>query len=178
MVIETWTAFESGKYKGKTAPEVVVNDPAWFSTQFSRHWTNFPEFEVVEIVNKAACIAIPKPDPENWRIGWVISSKDKLSDFHVVRAKDPWKNFHYITDYFCFYLIVADMKINQEERNQKASEKLSDAFRRNYFGGEEATRERCESFFSNNDNFIWPGGVKGLFVFDHPQERHVWAGQR
>ena len=108
----------------------------------------------------------------------MISSEDKLSDFHVVKAKDSWKNFHFITDHFCFYLILADMKINQEERNQKASEKLSDAFRRNYFGGEEATKERCESFFSNDDNFIWPDGVKGLFVFDQPQERHVWSGQR
>ena len=87
MAIETtWSTFESGKYKGKTAPEVLVIDPAWFVTQFSRHWTNFPESEVVEIANKAAWIAIPKPDPENWRIGWVISAEDKLSDFHVVKA--------------------------------------------------------------------------------------------
>ena len=133
---------------------------------------------VVEIVNKAACISIPKPDPENWRIGWVISSEDKLLNFHVVKAEDSWQNFNFITDHFNFYLIIPNIKNNQGKRSQKASEKLSDAFIRNYFGGAEATKERCGSFFSNNDNFIWPGGVKGLFVLDQPQERHVWAGQR
>jgi len=112
------------------------------------------------------------------RIGWVVSAEDKLSDFHVVKAKDSWQNCNFVTDHFGFYHILLYIKNNQEKRTQKASEELSDAFRRNYFGGEEATKERCELFFSNNDNFIWPNGVKGLFVLDQPQERHVWSGQR
>ena len=126
MAIETWSTFKSGKYKGKTAPEVLVIDPAWFVTQFSRHRTTFPDCEVVEIANKAAWIAIPKPDPENWRIGWVIkSAEDKLSDFHVVKAKDPWQNFHFITDHFCFYLYSGR---HENQPGKKESESLRKAF--------------------------------------------------
>ena len=129
--------------------------------------------EVFEIGSKALNIAIPKPDPENWRIGWVIRPNCEFVDFHIVKAQEAPGKFVFITRDFNFRFIDVFMR-----RDPKASKKLSDAFIRNYFGGAEATKERCESFFSNNDNFIWPGGVKGLLVLDQPQERHVWAGQR
>ena len=151
MAIETtWSTFESGKYKGRTAPEVAVIDPAWFCKKVGGDTSILPKWEGMEIWYKARSIAIPKPDPDNWRIGWVISSDNELVDFHVVKAQDVPGDFAFITDHVDFGF-VSDLI----ERNPKASKRLSVAFRRNYFGGAEATKERCEAFFSNDDNFIW-----------------------
>ena len=166
MAIETWSTLKSGEYKGKTVPEVVVIDPAWFFTQIHRHRKTISDWELLEIGWKATCIAIPKPDPKNWKIGWVINSANELLDFHVVKANDPEENFSFVTD--CVNLssssILPFIKINQKKMNRKASKRFSDAFRRNYFGGEEATKERCESFFSNDNNFILDDCAKKLFL--------------
>jgi hypothetical protein len=144
------SAPESGKYKGKTAPQVVVIDPAWFFEELRSGRMTLPYCEARDIGYKAAHIAIPKPDPENWVIGWEIDSDDQLLDFHIVRTEDANEDdFGLITDCVNFYhLLSFDYK-------PEALKRLSVAFRRNYFGGAEATEEVCGSFFSKDKNFVW-----------------------
>jgi hypothetical protein len=177
MGIKTWSALVSGKYKGKTAPEILVNDPAWFCTQLRNHRMTISDRELLEIGWKATCIHIPKPDRENWKIGWTISSEKEIVDFHVVKTKDlearkyaqrllrlgyPDPEFTFISDHvnFSYLLFLEDFR---DKINWKAFKQFSDAFRRNYFGGE-ATKERCESFFSNDDNFILTDATKFVFM--------------
>jgi hypothetical protein len=168
MAIETWTAFESGKYKGKTLPEVALNDPPWFCTQLERHTIDFPRWERMEIWYKARNIAIPEPDPNNWSIGWVISADNKLVDFHIVKALDAPGDFAFITDHVDFWFVSSFAK-----GNSKAAKRLSVAFRRNYFGGAEATKQKCELFFSNNKNFVWRGIKPSFFEGRHDSPYYI-----
>ena len=112
----------------------------------------------MEIHHKACNIAIPKPDPEKWVIGRVIGSDHEFLDFHIVEAHDAPGDFGFITDYVDFWFVLPFVK-----RNPKGSKRLSVAFRRNYFGGAEATKEKCELFFSNNKNFVWRGLKPNFF---------------
>ena len=164
MAIETWTAFESGKYKGKTAPEVVVIDPLWFYYELDCHRITLPYCEVAEIAYRASHIAIPRPDPANWRIGWIFDSDDELSSLQIIpdtERDDEWEDEIFltkeseeepcrlVTKYLSLYTALKYIDWTPE-----AVKKLSDAFTNCYFGGAEATKERCEAFFSHEENFV------------------------
>jgi hypothetical protein len=163
MAIETWTAFESGKYKGKTAPEVVVMDPLWFFDELDGGSMTLPYCEVASIAYRASHIAIPRPDPEKWRIGWIFDSDDELSSLQIIpdtERIDELRENEFLTEeseeepcrlvtrYLSLYTALQYIDWNPE-----AVKKLSDAFTNCYFGGAEATKERCEDFF-RGENFV------------------------
>ena len=163
MAIETWTAFEFGKYKGKTAPEVVVIDPLWFFGELDGGSMTLPYCEVASIAYRASHIAIPRPDPENWRIGWIFEFADQLSSLQIIpdtERDDEWRENEFLTEeseeepcrlvtrYLSLYSALDYIDLNPE-----AVKKLSDAFTNCYFGGAEATKERCEDFF-RGENFV------------------------
>jgi hypothetical protein len=164
MAIETWTAFKSGKYKGKTAPEVVVIDPLWFYDELDSGRITLPYDEVAAIAYRASHIAIPRPDPENWRISWVFDSDDELSSLQIIadtESNEEWRENEFLTGeseeeprrlvtrYLSLYTAL-----NYIEQTPEAVKKLSDAFTNCYFGGAEPTKERCEAFFSHRENFV------------------------
>jgi hypothetical protein len=163
LAIETWTAFESGKYKGKTGPEVVVIDPLWFYDELDCHRITLPYCEVASIAYRASHIAIPRPDPEKWRIGWIFDSADDLSSLQIIpdtERDDEWSENEFLTEeseeepcrlvtrYLSLYTALQYIDWNPE-----AVKKLSDAFTNCYFGGAEATKERCEDFF-RGENYV------------------------
>ena len=163
MAIETWTAFESGKYKGKTAPEVVVIDPLWFFDELDGGRMTLPYCEVASIAYRASHIAIPRPDPEKWRIAWIFESEDELSSLQIIpdtervderreneflTEKSEEEPCRLVTRYLSLYTALQYI-----DRNAEAVKKLSDAFTNCYFGGAEATKERCEDFF-RGENFV------------------------
>ena len=164
MAIETWTPFESGKYKGKTAPEVVVIDPLCFYEELDCNMITLPYCEVAAIAYRASHIAIPRPDPDKWRIGWIFDFADQLSRLDIIADTESNEErgdeifltkeseeepCRLVTKYLSLYTAVQYIQWNPE-----AVKKLSDAFINCYFGGAEATKERCEAFFSRQENFV------------------------
>ena len=43
-----------------------------------------PYWEVASIAYRASHIAIPRPDPEKWRIGWIFEFDDELSSLQII----------------------------------------------------------------------------------------------
>ena len=100
MAIETWTAFESGKYKGKTAPEVVVIDPLWFFDELDRGSMTLPYREVATIAYRASHIAIPRPDPENGELARFVLAAE-LSSLPIIpdtERDDEWREYESLTE--------------------------------------------------------------------------------
>ena len=54
-----WSAVPFGKYKGKTFPEIIVQDPDWFFWVLPKLYGKLAE-EAKELARKARAIKIPK----------------------------------------------------------------------------------------------------------------------
>ena len=146
-----WPIIEFGsKHKGKTLPQAVLTDPAWFfaSLKHQRFWAS-SYADVSELAYKACNIKIPKPDPENWKIIWTDSPAGNCDPFRIMGPEEPIVDFPFI---------MSHLDLAWPRRwlgyDFGVSEAVSAAFRKNVFGGAELTAERCNAFFSDDENFL------------------------
>ena len=78
-------------HKGKSLPEVVLHDPDWFfwameEDVFDR--TQVFAAEAHDLDFKARNIKIPKPNPQDWCIRYVIHASGKFERFDIVEATE------------------------------------------------------------------------------------------
>lgn len=81
-----WSTVPFGKYQGKTLPQVILHDPDYFYWCVGNRIFESPALkeQAAEIADKASRIKSPKPDPENWRIKYLLHSDGKFLDFYIV----------------------------------------------------------------------------------------------
>jgi broad specificity phosphatase PhoE len=56
-----WSVVPFGKYKGKTFPQIIVQDPDWFFWMLPKLYGKIGE-EAQELARRARAIKIPKRD--------------------------------------------------------------------------------------------------------------------
>ncbi len=154
--VTNWPKIGFGWYHENTLPQALLNDPAWFfeALKDERIWDAFYE-GVNELAYKACNIRIPRSDPDNWKIIWSGDLGGGHDAFRIMGPDEP------VSDY---PFIMSHLDLSWPRRwvgyDNAASAAVSSAFRQNYFGGGELTAERCNQFFSNDENFVFPFNEK------------------
>ena len=151
----SWTSLAFGKHKGKTLPQVLFSDPDWF------FWAKEKEvfkgnlaIEARELYNKARRIRIPRKREEDLVVEYGIHfPTGKFGVMELVpRERSP-----HLGSTPTFRSDYIDMMVPKLQANY---DKLGyDLFLKNLkfilFGKKSypMTRERCEEFFGNENNF-------------------------
>ncbi len=145
------------RHRGERLVQVILRDPDWFfwaieENAFDRDPGLLPEAQV--LAYKAMNIRIPKPNPQDWCIRYVIDRRGRFERFDIVEvmSKD-WDN--------ASQMVLSDRLDLSFPRQLKQYDKLGCAlllksFKHHFLGSKDArlTREWCEAFFSDNDNFV------------------------
>src|ERR1700730_10435540 len=148
----TWSTLQFGKHKGKTLPQVVLNDPDWFfwGVGHSIFRDQIAE-EAQDIARKATQIKIPKPDPDNWRIKYQFTYDDKFMDLTIIPAKaaDIGTSHAMIGTHLDLSLIRG-----LQTYDKFGYRILLAKFREYFLSGSKLTKERCQHFFYDERNFV------------------------
>ena len=107
--------------------------------------------EAAEIARKSCCIKIPKPDPENWRIGYRFTHDNKFAGFSIIDNKSvvhPSEKSK-ISEYLD---LTVPRRMNKYDKF--GNQLMLNNFRYYYFNGEKLTREKCDQFFIRKQNFL------------------------
>lgn len=141
-----WSTLKFSSHEGKTLPQIILSDPDWFYWQYGNGFKS-PSLadQAAAIADKASRIRIPKPDPENWRIKYIIHPNGTFEDFFIVPLSEVHSDSGSI-----FFRSSLDLFL---PRRLKQYDKLGykiflGKFRDYWFEGGKLTKERCEQFFS------------------------------
>ena len=147
--ISTWTPLPFGSHAGKTLPQVICADPAWFlwlTRQTSLYGAIAHDARVLH--RRIRAIRIPKRRPQEWRVEYRYDVDQRFVGFDIVRA-DSWASKHNSRlPFLNIDLIRARLR---GEWNNFVRD-----LRRIYFGGKPLTKERAERFFGDPSNFVDP----------------------
>jgi hypothetical protein len=154
-----WSIINFGRHEGKSLPQILLCDPDWFfwamdSGVFENRANLLPE--ATRLTFMAKHIKIPRPNPREWQISYVISHDAKFLTFEIVENG---------ADYLDETLVVLDDHLDLSfPRLLKTYDKfgyrlLLKKFRYYFFGSERAplTKKRCEEFFEDRSNFLEQG---------------------
>jgi hypothetical protein len=145
----TWTILSFGKYEGKTLPQILLLDPDWFFWMLPKFYGGLAQ-EAQALGRKAKAIKIPGPDRETQVVEYQYEDGARFLGFSFVQATSA------VHSKWCRRRSYLDLSIVRRLRSydKRGSHRLIHYFRRNYFGqGKRLTKERCEAFFSNEENF-------------------------
>lgn len=153
----SWTRVTFGKHKGKTLPQIVFADPDWFfwaieNGAFKNKGSL--EAEASDVYRKATRIRIPS-DPSGPMVAeyWMDLSSGKFSHMQIVPADRPAHDGASPTRRLEVINLAAPRALAAYDklggRNMVRSAKYA------LFGDSKArmTKQRCESFFSDPNNF-------------------------
>jgi len=151
----TWTPVKFGKHKGKTLPHIILTDPSWFYWAFGDGiFRDELDEQAADISCKACYIKIPKPDPENWRVEYKFSPDWRLLDFFIIDSKAATaisSNSTISTHLDLSLPRILGIKNEKTIGYDLILAKIRDY----YFNGSKLTKEKCENFFYDSQNFIW-----------------------
>ena len=146
-----------GDHEGKSLAQVVLHDPDWFFWAMEEHVFNkYPGLlpEARDLSYKACHIKIPRENPQEWRIRYVTTRDGKFADFEIIDAATPlshdlptmWRHVH------------LDLAFPRSLRqyDKLGCRLLLRKFKQYFLGSTKArlTKQRCESFFANSNNFL------------------------
>jgi len=143
-----------GKHKGKSLPQVLFHDPDWFfwaieKDIFDRH----PGLlvEAIELNFKARNIKIPKANPEEWLVRY-LAIDGKFADFDII--KPDWPDVY--DDTFRYDRIDLSVPRRLKGYDKLGCRMMIKKLKRLFFGIKNVrrTRQRCEAFFDNRNNFL------------------------
>lgn len=152
-----WTELNFGKHKGKTLPQIMFNDPDWFYWAYEQKVFQKKgdlQFEADDIYKKSISIKIPQTGEYKLVAEYAIHPlSNNTVGFELVPESRP--SHQGSTKVFRHSII--NMKI---PRNIEGYDKLGYKiflndlkfclFKNKSF---KMTRNRCEDFFNNPDNF-------------------------
>jgi hypothetical protein len=146
--VSRWTRLPFGKHKGKTLPQVMCSDPAWFLWAVrddvfeGRHAQ-----EATVLDQRVRGIIIPKRRPKRWVVEYCYDVDRRFMGFDIVRRTDhPYLKYNSQSD----YLNIALVRVRYPG---EWSNFIRD-FRWHLFGGQKMTKERCEQFFGDQSRFV------------------------
>jgi hypothetical protein len=153
-----WSNLTFGKYAGKSLPQVLLRDPDWFFWAIEEGV--FDKYsgllsEAHDLNYKAHHIKIPKTDPQEWCIRYVIYKGESFADFEIVEAAQPK---HYGSWNIVFYDDHLNLSIPRRCRkyDKLGFRLLLKKFKFYFLGNSRArlTRRWCNEFFANPNHFI------------------------
>ena len=145
----TWTAISFGKHRGKTLPQIILDDPLWFFWVLPKLYGRL-KIEADDVARKASKIGIPRKNPRKWLVEFRFAHGKRFCGFDIVRADS------FMEPKWSIRLPYLDLRL---PRSYKAYDKqgyknLIRDFRKLYFHDRNLTKKRCEVFFDNGDNFL------------------------
>jgi hypothetical protein len=151
----SWSVVPFGRYTGKTLPEIVVLDLDWFFWVLPKLYGRLGA-EARDLARKARAIKIPKEHRRKCEVEYryEFDSGSELGrrfcGFAFVKAEALQSTWTTRLPYLDLAL-----PLGRKRYDKRAGRILIRDFRLNYFGKHKRlTKQRCEEFFSNNDNFI------------------------
>lgn len=155
-----WTVLNFGKHKGNSLPQIMFTDPHWFYSAFEDG--TFDDrgdlrAEADDIFYKSTTIKIPQKGKETLVAEYRIHAEPQNSiGFKFV---DQGRLLSECTS-TVFRRFVIDLSIpGKIDGYNKLGYKIFLMNLKYYLFGSEKiklTKERCEEFFNNNDNFYLP----------------------
>jgi hypothetical protein len=143
-----WSVVPFGKYKGKTFPQIIVQDPDWFFWMLPKLYGKIGE-EAQELARRARAIKIPKRDRYGREVEYEFDMERRFSGFEFVDVSSPRSRWSIRLPYLDLWRPLS------RKYDKRAGRILLRDFRRCYFGKRKRlTKERCEEFFSNDANFL------------------------
>jgi hypothetical protein len=152
-----WSVVRFGKHKGKTLPQIVFADPDWFFWAVEEHVFRDKgrlAAEAADLDRKARAIRIPPSEGEDRIVEYIIHlPTGKFSDIDIVPAEQPRHEGSSPT----FRLKVIDLSVPRRigRYDKLGYRTLIGSVKVILFGSSRIrlTKERCESFFDNQNNF-------------------------
>jgi hypothetical protein len=146
----TWTALSFGKHRGKTLPQIILDDPDWFFWVLPGLYGQL-KIEADDLARKASNIKIPRRNPRKWCVEFRFEHGDRFCGFDIVRADS------FMNSKWSIRLPYLDLRLPRSYKayDQQGYRNLIRDFRRLYFDDRNLTKKRCEVFFDNGDNFLW-----------------------
>lgn len=150
-----WTMLNFGKHKGKTLPQVLFTDPDWFfwaAEEKAMWWGNVPLAEVEKIRRRATSIKIPQTGPEKLVAEYLAHRTAKrFANVKAVPESQPQHQGSTRLD--VFDLSFARTYAAYDKTGCKS---LVKAVKFYLFGSKSyhMTKDRCETFFENDANFV------------------------
>jgi hypothetical protein len=153
-----WTTLTFGKHKGKTLPQVFWTDPDWLLWFHDKGEAYGPlKTEADAVYRRARNIRIPRKDGKEWVIDYHTDPRSgKFCSMTFINKETiPDSPFTSFTDYIDFYVPKALAGGNMDKTGYLNFLKDVKAF---LFGNASVhmTKEKCEGFFNDNDNFGEP----------------------
>jgi hypothetical protein len=147
-----WAVLTFGKYRSLSLPQIIFRDPDWFFwLSSSKDLYGVIRERAEDIARKARAIKIPKPDPENWAAEYQCDRDNRFLALRLVPADSP----HYPRRSTRQPYLDLSWTRQQKAYDKGGGRKLIRDFVRIFFGRHKnLTKERCEGFFSNDENFI------------------------
>ena len=143
-----WSALPFGKHKGKTFPQIILQDPDWFFYMLPKFYGNLAD-EAESLAQKAQAIKIPKSNRGKWEVEYQYDCDQRFCGFTFVKA-NAWRSQW--TDRLPYLDLRRALRRKYDKR---AGRIMIGDFRSRYFGARKRmTKERCQEFFSNDRNFI------------------------
>jgi hypothetical protein len=144
-----WTTLPFGKHRGKTLPQVILNDPDWFFWILPELYGQLKS-EADDLAHKASKIRIPRRNPSRWLIEFRFEHRNRFCGFDIVRAD------RFIDPKWSIGLPYLDLALlpSHKAYDKKGYKNLIRDFRKLYFHGRNLTKKRCEVLFENVDNFL------------------------
>ena len=147
--ISRWTTLGFGKHKGKTLPQVICVDPAWFlwfAGRRSLYGAIADDAAVLQ--RRTSAIKIPRRRPEKWVVEYRRDCDRRFVGFDIVRTKS-WQSKHNSR------WPVLNMGLIRPRFRGEWKNFVGD-LKRIYFQGRPLTKERAERFFADPSNFVNP----------------------
>lgn len=147
-----WTIVSFGRYSGKTLPQILLLDPDWFFWMLPKFYGQLGE-EAKDLARKATAIKIPGPDWKTQLVEYEYDENQRFLGFWFV-SPEALPN-----STFCTRSRYLDLSQPRRHRSydKQGCRRLIHDFRRYYFAPDERlTKERCEAFFSDEENFVKP----------------------
>ena len=149
-----WSVVDFGKFKGKglSVPQIVFKDPDWFFWATENNaFKGRQAIEAKDIAAKVRRIKINKPEPSDWKIEYLFLD-GKFAQFSIVPEDRP----AHVGSSIPMYDSQLDFKIPRQARNydKLGYKHFLKTFRYHWFDDKNFTKERCEAFFDNDDNFV------------------------
>jgi hypothetical protein len=146
----SWTVVPFGKYKGRTLPEIPVRDLDWFFWVLPKLYGRIAT-EAEELARKARAIKIPRRRGKRRKVEYQYEMGDRFCGFSFVDA-DEASYSRWSIRLPCLDL---SWPLRRKTYDKRAGRIMIRDFRIHYFGKRKRlTNERCEEFFSNDQNFI------------------------
>lgn len=152
-----WKELKFGKYKGKSLPQIIFSDPDYFlwgceENVFDKHGL---QLEANDLFYKITNIKIPDNAEETKVVEYVVHpTVHKIADMSIIEKSTPQHEGSSTT----FRKDRIDLSVGREisKYDKKGGSILLKSLKKIMFGNEKVkfTKNKCEAFFSNKQNFM------------------------